>query len=377
MKSLPFFQFASTTTDNRYSIHEPRWCGMQQELLDIEADFYLPVEDLKNRPKSLWRYREAIPIASSTPLVSMQEGFTPMLPLVLGQHHLHVKQEQLFPSGSYKDRGATVLMTQARYLQIKSVVQDSSGNAGCAIATYAALARISCTIFLPEETSEAKIVQMKAANACIERVPGSREDTARATWKAAQQTYYASHCWNPFFLHGTKTFAYEVWEQLGYKSPDVLVLPAGNGTLVLGCFIGFQELLRMGLTDKMPKIVGIQAENCAPLVAAYQQNASHAIAVSVQPTLAEGIAIAEPVRGGQMLAAVRQSQGTFLVVSEAEIAQAFLLVAKQGFYIEPTSAATIAGAMKFCNHNSDCGTVVTLFSGHGLKSGDKILKMLK
>ncbi len=370
---MPFFL---TSHGKSYPINTPIWCSESGELLDIQGEFKLPIHLLANRPPTLWRYREVIPISADAVPVSMGEGFTPLLPLKLAGHRMWVKQEQLFPTGSYKDRGATVLMTQAKYMRVRSLVQDSSGNAGCAIAAYAALAGIDCRIFLPADTAEAKIVQMCAANARIERVEGNREDTAAAAFKAAQTYYYASHCWNPFFLHGTKTFAYEICEQMNWQSPDAVVVPAGNGTLVLGAWLAFNELYAQGVIPKIPKIIGIQAAQCAPLVEAYKSCLPrHNLTVN-NGTLAEGIAIADPLRGSEMLAAVRASGGEFLAVSEKEIVESFRLVAAQGFYIEPTSAATIAGAIAYMNKTTDTGRVVTLFSGHGLKSGDKILKML-
>lgn len=323
---------------------------------------------------SLWRYREALPISTDA-FVSINEGFTPLLEVTFNKKKVWIKQEQLFSTGSYKDRGATVLMSHAKSIGIKKVVQDSSGNAGCSIAAYAALAGIGCTIYLQADTAPAKIAQMKSYGAYIEYINGSREDVAEAILKVADQTYYASHSWNPFFFHGTKTFAYEVCEQLGWKAPDSVVLPAGNGTLVIGCYIGFMDLLKAGVIDKMPKLIAIQSENCSPLAQAFLQQKSAYAPVETSPTLAEGIAIARPVRGNQILQYVRESKGTFITVNDTEIKAAFLQCAQKGFYIEPTSAAAIAGLNKYTEGYED-EIIVSLFSGHGLKSTEKILKML-
>ena len=152
---------------------------------------------------------------------------TPLEQVNIGGREILMKLDFLFPSGSYKDRGATVMISQALAMGVKQVVQDSSGNAGCAVAQYCARAGIGCEIFVPASTSPAKLVQIEAYGARLNLVPGSREDTAKAAMKAADHTYYASHVWNPFFFQGTKTFAYELCEQLGWKAPDTVILPAG------------------------------------------------------------------------------------------------------------------------------------------------------
>ena len=224
----------------------------------------------------MWRYREALPIGGDVPIVSMGEGFTPLLPVELDGRRLHLKLDFLFPTGSYKDRGASVLISRARELGVRAVVEDSSGNAGCAVAAYAARAGITCDIFVPEAASPAKTVQIGMYGARLHRVPGTRERTAEAAQRAAGTAFYASHVWNPFFLHGTKTFAYEVWEQLGFSAPDALVLPAGNGTLLIGAYIGFCDLLMCGLIERMPRLVAVQAERCAPLYYMYSRTAGAA-----------------------------------------------------------------------------------------------------
>lgn len=324
---------------------------------------------------SLWRYHHFLPV-NLDDAVTMGEGYTPLLKIDIAGSLVHIKQEQLFPTGSYKDRGASVLMSVVRKQGVNKVVQDSSGNAGCAIAAYAANAGIGCDIFVPSDTSEAKLAQIRAYGAKLILVDGDREATADAALEAAQSNYYASHCYNPLFLHGTKTFAYEVCEQLGWKAPDVVVLPAGNGTLVLGCYIGFKHLLDSGVIEQMPQLIAVQAQNCAPLFKAWQQGLTAPTIVNADYTLAEGIAIANPVRGEEMLQAVKATNGFFVAVTEDEIAAALKLCFSKGFYIEPTSAATIAGLIK-AKENLNAETWVTLFSGHGLKSTEKIMSLLK
>jgi len=219
------------------------------------------------------------------------------------------------------------------------------------------------------------LLQVRAYGANLVLVDGDRQATAAAVLLAAQKAYYASHCYNPYFLQGTKTFAYEVCEQMGWKTPDVIVLPAGNGTLILGCYIGFKHLFESNVIAKMPKIVAVQAANCAPLYEAWKQGLNEPVKVNSGLTLAEGIAIAEPIRGKEMISAVNKTQGIFVTVSDDEVVGALKLCNSQGFYIEPTSAATIAG-LKKAQEIVEGETWVTLFSGHGLKSTEKILAIL-
>jgi threonine synthase len=243
------------------------------------------------------------------------------------------------------------------------------------VAAYCAAAGISCEIFVPASTSPGKLAQIRMYGAHLNLVPGTREDTSHAVWNAAQSIFYASHIWNPFFFHGTKTWAYEVCEQLGWRAPDSIVIPAGHGTLLLGAYIGFSELLQAGIINKIPRIIAVQSANCAPLYAAYKADADQPLVVQGEHTLAEGIAIAAPNRGRQILKAVRSSQGNFLAVSEDEILDTLKEIAGKGFYIEPTSAAVIAGLKRYLLTCPSNELVVSTFTGHGLKSTEKLLKI--
>ena len=201
----------------------------------------------------------------------MNEGFTPLEEIAFDGNRTLMKIDYLFPTGSYKDRGATVLMSKMKEWGVQKVVEDSSGNAGSAIAAYCAKAGIECEIYVPQYTSSEKTVQIQAYGATLRKVQGSRERTAEVAMEAASKIPYASHCWNPFFLHGTKTFAFEVWEQMDWKAPDVLVLPIGHGTLFLGAYIGFKELKEAGMIKRIPRLVGVQSASCAPLYRAFKR----------------------------------------------------------------------------------------------------------
>ena len=359
-----------------FPLDAPVWrCGCGG-LLDLRFTARFEPEFIAARPPTLWRYCEALPIDSDEHIVSFGEGYTPLVEIDVAGRAVLAKQDYLFPTGSYKDRGAALLVSKAAQIGVRHVVEDSSGNAGCAIAAYCARAGIACDIYVPESTSEAKLAQIRFYGAQLHRIPGSREHTAQAALAAAADSYYASHSWNPFFFQGTKTFAFEVCEQLGWRAPDTVVLPAGNGTLLLGCAIGFRELREAAIIDAIPKLVAVQASACAPLAAAFEAGNSHPEAVSTTKTLAEGIAIAEPVRGPDILAAVSETNGCFVRVDEQDIAQALREVGRQGLYIEPTSAATIAGVKAYCAAAPAGESIVTTLTGSGLKSTNKMQQLI-
>lgn len=360
-----------------YPLDAVRWrcdCGA---LLDVAFKPVFDLARIARRKPTMWRYREAIPIRDDAHIVSFDEGFTPLIPIDFNFNgrEVLVKQDHLFPTGSYKDRGASALVSKIRELGIDHVVEDSSGNAGSAIAAYCARAGVRCDIFAPASTAAGKLAQIQNYGAALHQISGSREDVARAALEAARQTYYASHAWNPFFLQGTKTFAFEVCEQLGWRAPDAVILPVGNGTLLLGAYLGFEELLTAGVIAQRPRIVAVQAANCAPLHRAFQEGREAPAPIDLQATWAEGIAIAEPIRGAQILRAVRESEGYFVSVSENEIVRALRAACRQGFYVEPTAAATLAGVRQYARQAPAGERFVSVITGHGLKTTEKILKL--
>jgi len=359
-------------TKKKYDISEPLWRSPDGSLLDLEFKAKFPISKIKNRPPTMWRYREAIPIIYDKNIVSFCEGFTPLIEVKIDERIVLLKQEQLFPSGSFKDRGASVLISKVKELGIKKIVEDSSGNAGSAIAAYCAKAGISCDIYVSASASKEKLVQIEMYGANLHKISGSREDAANAALEAAEKNYYASHAWNPFFFHGTKTFVFEIIEQLGWKIPDVLIVPVAHGTLLYGSFLGLQELKNAGIIKRFPKIIGVQAKNCAPLYESWKNQRDGISKISKKYTIAEGIAIAEPIRAKQILQAIRETGGEIIVVSESEIKRALKDTVRKGFYIEPTSASTIAGIKKY---NAADEKIVAPLTGHGLKASGTMLKL--
>jgi threonine synthase len=338
--------------------------------LDFHAQF--PLEKIQKRKPTMWRYREALPIFHDKNIISFNEGFTPIIEEEFFGKKVLVKQDHLFPSGSYKDRGASVLVSKIKELGIKKVVEDSSGNAGAAIAAYCAKARIDCHIYVPEKTSSEKLKQIEQYGGHLHKIPGTREDTAKAALHQAEKTYYASHYWNPYFFHGTKTYIFEIVEQLGWVTPDILLIPVGNGTLLYGTFIGLKELLRENIIHKIPKIIGVQAEHCAPLKYALKTHNTTVNYKTTKKTIAEGIAIANPIRAKDIIHAVKETNGDIITVKEREILSALYDTHLKGYYIEPTSAVPIAGFKKYPMKQKD--VVVLPLTGHGLKTSKTAIK---
>ncbi len=360
-------KFICSNCHRSYSVDSNRWkcdCG---SFLDLKFIPEFQIEEILKRPPTLWRYREAIPVIDDQNILSMKEGFTPLEGAELEGNRVLLKVDYLFPTGSYKDRGATVLVSKLKELGIRSVLEDSSGNAGSAIAAYCAKAGIDCKIYIPQSTGPEKLFQIRAYGAHLKKVEGSREKTAQVAMKDASKTYYASHCWNPFFLHGTKTFAFEIWEQMGWKAPDVLILPVGNGTLFLGAYIGFKELKNAGMVKKIPRLVGVQSASCAPIYHAFKKGIKEPLPIKKRETKAEGIAIANPVRGRQILEAIKETDGEVLIVTDKEIEIALREMGRKGHFIEPTSAATVAGLKKYLRRGIHGEEVVSTLTGIGLK----------
>src|SRR5262249_16336342 len=259
--------------------------------------------DIDRAKRSLWRYAASLPLAVGNP-ITLGEGCTPLVRRAIDGLEAYCKLEWMMPTGSFKDRGAAVMLSVLRQQGIDAVLEDSSGNGGAAIACYAAAGGMRARILVPASTQPGKTVQMRGYGAEIELIPGSRQDTADAALRQAEHIFYASHNWQAFFLQGTKTLAYELWEDLGFRAPDNVIIPMGAGSNVLGCAIGFGGLQRAGEIARMPRLFGVQPENCAPIHASFVAGVDTPVPVAIAPTIAEGTAIAQPVRLREVLAAI-------------------------------------------------------------------------
>lgn len=346
-------------------------------LLDIvKNDYRFSKSDILTSEWSIFRYLKSMPFNENFDIwkdITMGEGLSPLVMLDKEFPNVMVKMDYMMPTLSFKDRGAAVLISKAKELGVKKVIQDSSGNAGTSIAAYAVRAGIACDIYVPENTSAKKISQIAYHGAHVHLIEGSRENTAKAALEAVERGdgFYASHVYNPFFYEGTKTFVYEIFEQLDGIMPDALVIPTGNGTLLLGAYYGLRELIAMELIDKMPRIIAVQSENCAPIFKAFKNGLLNVESVANSGTIAEGIAIAEPQRGKQILEAIRATGGEVITAPENKIVETRKYLAKKGFYVEPTTAATFAAFFEYYNKSDKTRneTFIIPFCGAGLKAG--------
>lgn len=358
-------QFICPSCGARYAADIPVWrceCG---SYLDLE---YMPVLDRArlNDQKTLWRYAQVLPLENTREVVSYGEGYTPLLPMEYYGVRFLGKMDFLMPSGSFKDRGATLMISKCRELGLKEIVEDSSGNSACAVAAYCARAGIRANIYMPAGNSAGKTVQVKAYGATLHLIEGNRIDCANAAIEGATRSYYAAHAWNPYFLHGTKTVIYEIAEQLGWEVPDYFFMPVGSGSQILGVFLGLTEMKRAGIIDRMPRLMAVQSNKCAPLKD-YAEGRETPVSAH-NPSIAEGIAIHRPVRLKQIVHAVRETGGDFVTVDDAQILNAMKEAALQGVFIEPTSAAAVASLEQYNGIINKNEKVVVSLTGNGLKA---------
>jgi threonine synthase len=359
--------------DKRYAADDRRWqcsCGGWLDLL--LPPLCIARELVQQRPPDLWRYREALPPLASR--VSLGESMTPLFPFNHRGREIWLKCDYLLPTGSYKDRGAAILMSHLQAMGVRRVVEDSSGNAAASMAAYAARAGIDIEVFCPASASPGKLAQIKLYGAQLRLIEGPRQRTTEALERhvAATGDFYASHLWHPYFLEGVKTVAFEITEQNGWQAPAVVICPVGAGSILLGLYKGFTELQEAGVINRLPRLFAVQAANICPVYRAYERHDIDVPPMALtEPTLAEGIALPRPVRGPMLLEAVRKTDGGVTVVSEEEIRKGFVIFGRRGICVEPTSAVVL----KAFEHLEDGGIihpheqVVLVLSGFGLKAG--------
>ena len=335
-----------------------------------KLDYTPPKFDLKDVDTSVWgmfRYHKFMALTDdSWKSVTLGEGMTPLVKLA---DDVLLKMDYFMPTLSFKDRGAAVLIAHCKSIGVDRVVQDSSGNAGNSVAAYCGRCGIGCDIYVPEGTSPGKIAMIQAHGAQAHVIPGTRDhcaDICRAQVEL-QGSYYANHVYNPFFYEGTKTYIYEVYEQLGCI-PEHLFIPLGNGTLFIGAVKALEHLLDSGCIDHMPKIIAIQSERCDPFVQAAAERSDMPAKVTPTPTMAEGIAIGVPMRGKEILEYIYKYDMNLVTVPEDRILTARSVLARQGIYAEHTTAANLAAYWNYCDQHGRTPDSLITMCGAGLKS---------
>jgi threonine synthase len=359
-----------------YPLDVPRWCSDDRGPLLVTSQGGISRDDIDRGMRSLWRYRASLPVEIARP-ISMGEGCTPLVQKAWDNFRPYFKLEWFNPTASFKDRGTTVMLSFLRQIGVNAVLEDSSGNGGASVAAFGAAGGMRVKILAPAYTSPAKIAQVRAYGAGIQLVEGAREESEAEAIRQSNETYYASHNWQPFFLEGTKSFAYELWEDFNYSAPDNVIMPVGAGSSLLGCYIGFKELLAAGQIKKLPRLFAAQPLNCSPVDASFKEGRDTPVSREVRKTIAEGTAIRRPLRLREMIMALRETGGGTVAIPEDGIVSALKRLARQGLFVEPTSATAVAAMDDLINrqviHAKE--RTVVLITGTGIKSASLIAEL--
>jgi len=343
-----------------------------------QASRSLTRDILPSRRADMWRYREVMPVVSDANIVSLGEGWTPLLHAqrlgeTLGMPKLYIKDESLNPTQSFKARGMSVAVSMALELGVKKVAAPSAGNAGGALAAYAARAGIEAYIFMPRDTPVANIVECRMTGAHVTLIDGLITDCGAeiAKRKDAEGWFDVSTLKEPYRVEGKKTLGYELAEQLGWRLPDVIVYPTGGGTGLVGMWKAFDEMEAMGwIGSDRPRMVSVQAEGCAPIVRAFESGATHAEEFLDAVTIASGLRVPKAIGDFLILDALRKSGGTAIAVSDEELLAAVAEIGSlEGMFVAPEGAACLPALRKLIQRgdvNRD-EEVVLFNTGAGIK----------
>lgn len=327
----------------------------------------------------VWRYRRLLPFPESVEPITLDEGGTRLvkchnLGRALGLDHLYVKNEGDNPTGSFKDRGMSVGVTRAVQVRAKAVVCASTGNTAASMAAYAARAGLKAYVVVPAGgVAKGKLIQALVYGAEVVEVEANFDEALRGVIGLQASGLYLLNSVNPYRLEGQKTLAYEIFEQTRPNLPDRVFIPVGNGGNISALAKGFRELVALGLLDRMPKLVAVQAEGASPIVKAFEAGLERIIPEENPKTYASAIRIGSPLRWKEALAAIRESQGMAVAVSDEEIRHAQKMLARtEGIFVEPASAASLAGAIRLLAEGKmdRSERVLCVLTGNGLKDPD-------
>lgn len=339
------------------------------------------------RPDTLWRYHELLPVENATKIVDLGAGFTRLreckrLAEKVRVRKLFVKDDTLNPTGSFKDRPATVAVSKALEFGFKAVGCASTGNLAAATAAHASKAGLPCYVFIPSNIEVNKILQAATYGANIIAVKGTYDEANRLAAQATDEYDWALVNINvrPYYVEGSKTLAFETCEQLDWKAPDNIIIPMGSGALLCAVWRGLKQFRNLGLIDELnTKILGAQPHGCSPIVSAFKSKADDIIPVESPKTIAKSLAIGDPGDGIYALNAIRESGGAAEYATDKEIIDGIKLLAKtEGIFAEPAGGVTIAVLKKLLESGqvSRDEEVVCCVTGSGFKSADTILKSI-
>jgi len=340
-------------------------------------------DKIPTRLKGMWRWHEFLPVLDKKNMVTLGEGDTPLLQLprlgnALGLSNVFVKDESSNPTGSFKARGLSAAISKAKELGIKKVIIPTAGNAGGAMAAYAARADMQALIYMPKDTPNANIEESKIAGAEVVLVDGLISDAAGMAGEKARADgwFDLSTFKEPYRMEGKKIMGYELAENFHWSLPDVIIYPTGGGTGLVGMWKAFHELEQLGWLDniKRPRMVSVQADGCAPVPRAFQKGASFCDFWTNAHTLASGLRVPKSFADHLILESLYQSKGTAVAVSDAEILESQSQLGRmEGIFAAPEGAATLAGLKKLIRQNwvNSEESIVLFNTGSGLKYLDQ------
>jgi threonine synthase len=339
---------------------------------------FLTRQALYARRADMWRYREVLPVRREDNIVTLGEGWTPLLHAknlgaTLGLAELYVKDESLNPTQSFKARGMAAAVSMAKELGLKKLAVPSAGNAAGALAAYCARAGMEAHIFMPRDTPRANIIECEVAGAQVTLIDGLITDCGAevARRKEAEGWFDVSTLKEPYRVEGKKTLGYEIAEQSQWTLPDVIIYPTGGGTGLVGMWKAFDEMQQLGWIDsKRPRMISVQASGCAPIVRAYDKGASAAEEFQDAQTLASGLRVPKAIGDFLILQAIRESDGMALSVSDEELlAGARELARKEGIFAAPEGGACVPALRKLLERGkvSPSERVVLFNTGSGIK----------
>jgi len=338
----------------------------------------LKKESLLSRRCDLWRYREVLPVENEENIVSLGEGWTPLLPArtlaaKLGLHDLYIKDESQNPTQSFKARGMTAAVSMAKELGAEKLAVPSAGNAAGALAAYAARAGLQSFIFMPRDTPRANVVECEQTGAHVTLMDGLITDCGAEVGrrKEAEGWFDVSTLKEPYRVEGKKTLGYELAEQLNWELPDVIVYPTGGGTGLIGMWKAFDEMEQMGwIGSKRPRMVTVQASGCAPIVTAFEAGKRFADEFPNAATTASGLRVPKAIGDFLILDAIRESGGTAVAVTDDELIEATKVIgAAEGLFCAPEGAACLPALEKLIDSGAVKKTdrVVLFNTGSGVK----------
>lgn len=334
----------------------------------LQASRFITPAALKDRPPSLWRYRELLPVVDDASILSLGEGWTPVIPLKrlavsLGLASFCMKDESFNVTGSFKARGLCMALSKAGELGVREVCLPTAGNAGGAAAAYAAAAGMRAHVYMPEDTPRINIDECRLYGADVHLVPGVISDAAKKMVEEKQDWFDLSTLKEPYRLEGKKTMGYEVAEQYGWKLPDVILYPTGGGTGLIGMWKAFDELEALGwIGSKRPKMISVQSAGCAPIVKAFHARARSSEFWKDAVTIASGLRVPKAFADHLILDALSASGGDAIAVEDAAIVDALRTTARdEGVLLSPEGAACVAAAMDLVKSDDDWQQCSMLF----------------